>query len=185
MSRADQAPHILRLGQYAYDHEYDFSWNQSEDWAAALLKGLEQNCDIEDPSYREGEIEIQFKVKRVDGAPFGDSLLVHGQFKGQFLVPCVRCLTLTQQEFDAEVYGIYVDESFEDKPEYEEATTVYLEGHERELYFHEKGHADLFDMVKENVIVNIDPFPLHVENCKGLCSTCGTNLNDSTCKHHP
>jgi uncharacterized protein len=40
---------------------------------------------------------------------------------------------------------------------------------------------DLTEAVRQYAIVNLPMNPLCNSNCAGLCSTCGTNLNDSHC----
>src|SRR3989339_97933 len=37
------------------------------------------------------------------------------------------------------------------------------------------------DLINEQLFLNIPQFPLHDENCRGLCPICGTNLNHDSC----
>ncbi|MCL1909850.1 MAG: DUF177 domain-containing protein [Kiritimatiellaeota bacterium] len=43
---------------------------------------------------------------------------------------------------------------------------------------------DLTEEVREAIILAFPGYPVCREDCKGLCMTCGTNLNERTCACH-
>ena len=43
--------------------------------------------------------------------------------------------------------------------------------------------VDITDEVRQEVILGYPMFPICQPDCKGLCSTCGQNLNHGTCSH--
>ena len=44
---------------------------------------------------------------------------------------------------------------------------------------------DLSPAVREQILLALPPSPLCTEDCKGLCPTCGKDLNEGDCGHRP
>lgn len=174
----------IKLGHYNFDETYEYALGTDLEWVKGLLDELEENTDKEDPTYRPSEFSCDLKVKRKSGKPFGDHILVWGHVSSKYQAPCVRCLKLTPQEVDAEFQVSFIPKTLEKEPEFEELDDIFTENEEFDLYFHDKGVADISEMVHENLFMNIDHFPLHDADCLGLCQECGQDLNDGTCKHH-
>lgn len=105
----------------------------------------------------------------------GDELLVRARIGGEALVQCSRCLT----PFTLPVNARFEEEFLEGEPEVD-ADDEELEDDRTVTYFH--GDAiDLTDAIRDNVLLELPMKPLCQEDCKGLCPTCGTNRNQSTC----
>jgi uncharacterized protein len=51
------------------------------------------------------------------------------------------------------------------------------------LILPEDGHVDLEPLIREYMLLEIPINPLCRYDCKGLCSICGSNLNETTCSH--
>lgn len=47
----------------------------------------------------------------------------------------------------------------------------------------EDGKVDLSGPLTDTIVLAIPPYPLHSPDCKGLCSTCGIDLNTQDCSH--
>jgi uncharacterized protein len=89
------------------------------------------------------------------------------RIKGDFsiITVCDRCLA------DIEV-TISADESF----------YVFPESNAPDIdYFYSGESIELDDFVHESIVMNIPEKILCSEDCKGVCSSCGTNLNDKKC----
>lgn len=41
---------------------------------------------------------------------------------------------------------------------------------------------DLYEMVRQEIILHFAPFPVCSDSCKGLCQHCGSNKNEKPCK---
>ncbi len=89
------------------------------------------------------------------------------RIKGDFsiITVCGRCLA------DIEV-TIQADESFYIFPE---------SGDDDIDYFYHGESIELDDYVRETIVMNIPEKILCSEDCKGVCSHCGANLNDNKC----
>ena len=45
--------------------------------------------------------------------------------------------------------------------------------------------VDITDDVRQEILLAYPMIPVCRPDCKGLCSTCGQNLNQGPCPHHP
>lgn len=116
--------------------------------------------------------------------PAESGCLVRGTLKGVVALPCDRCtedalLTLdnTFETFECLPDGIpllledgEVDEA-DDAPD--EASHIYMDKNVPML--------DLAALCWEEFALALPVKPLCRDNCKGLCATCGANLNDGPC----
>ena len=87
-------------------------------------------------------------------------------------VTCRRCLGATRIEIDARVDVVFTEYQDADDPsEYvvPERTAV----------------LELRDAVREELILAMPKYLLCRSDCRGLCVTCGTDLNVSTCDCQP
>jgi uncharacterized protein len=104
----------------------------------------------------EGAVSYDFQVEKVS-----HELIVTGALKVKLSVECSRCgdffsTTMTDSSF-LRAYAV------------PEGT----------------GTVDLTEDIREDILVNLDPFPLCSPTCKGLCPQCGKNLNEGPCACKP
>jgi uncharacterized protein len=87
----------------------------------------------------------------------GTELLVRGSLEQDFTADCARC----GEEFDFTL----------EVPDF----TVSVEVKERTEII------DLTEELRESIILELPMYPLCREDCKGICHTCGKNLNNEDC----
>ena len=94
----------------------------------------------------------------------GKNVFVEGEITYSLKAPCSRCLKET-------VYTAVVpfDEEFSEDPDSDEA------------YKFSKGLVDLTEMTREKIILSMPMAVLCKEDCKGICPSCGANLNETQC----
>lgn len=97
----------------------------------------------------------------------GDGVIVTGRFEGESPVRCARCLA----EFKYKI-GFDFAEYYKKQPE---------EG----MYAYQDETIDLTQMLEDNVVLGLPTKLLCREDCKGLCSRCGADLNKGTCSCVP
>jgi uncharacterized protein len=99
----------------------------------------------------------------------------HGQIDGAAAMPCRRCLADTTVEVhDDDLHIIFAeagDEETDDPDVYRIAPRA------REL--------DLRPAVREQWLLEVPGYALCREDCKGLCPTCGADLNEGECECPP
>ncbi len=95
---------------------------------------------------------------------------VRGSFLGCIRTQCRRCLEAVEIEI-ADELAVFFDP---------EATVV---DEDMTLYALEPGadELDLSPILRERVILAVPAYPLCGEACRGLCPSCGTNLNEREC----
>ena len=132
-------------------------------------------------AYNPGEFDFGPDHYRVD-RPFkwtafisnvGGALLIEGQVEGRVSTDCPRCLEPASFEIQSDIEGYIVIPGQSEAPE--------------------DMDEDEFDILDESNTINMETYilaavkidlplvPLCDEDCKGLCSRCGANLNLGAC----
>jgi uncharacterized protein len=131
--------------------------------------GNSRDFDFYFPVYKDEDLELTDVegVARISRTPQG--LLVQGNFSGNTMLQCVRCLIEYQQPLKWEFTELYAFKQ----------DNVTESG----LLVPEDAHIDLAPLVREFALLEIPLKPLCREDCKGLCIECGQNLNEKDCGH--
>lgn len=97
-------------------------------------------------------------------------VVVRGGVAGVLAQECRRCLEPVSNDFDQEITAVFVAS---DTPgaEDDEGVIVYDPGKD----------IDLGLAVREEVILAVDHYVVCQPECRGLCPSCGTNLNTEPC----
>jgi uncharacterized protein len=100
-------------------------------------------------------------------------LVVKGNFSGDTMLQCVRCLKDFSHHLTWEITELY---AFHNKPVDESG-----------LILPESAQIDLAPILREYALLEIPISPIHDPDCKGLCIECGQDLNIMDCGHnqHP
>jgi uncharacterized protein len=128
-----------------------------------LLHG--QVCDFEFPAAAE---------VRVDYYRAGQELFFQGHIEGSVVGHCARCLEEYTFDIGKDFFVVLV-------PKAELPGEVALTDDDLDLSFYEGDHVDLSPLVREQIILALPTRPLCRDDCKGLCATCGENLNTQAC----
>jgi uncharacterized protein len=110
----------------------------------------------------------------------GQELFFHGSFAGKFEGCCSRCLTN---------YSFDVEKSFDvvlvPDPARSQRKVEELKREELGLSYYSSDVIELAPLIKEQVLLALPTRPLCREDCRGLCSGCGVNLNSGECACDP
>jgi len=109
-----------------------------------------------------------------------DGIRVKGKITGSVSMQCTRCLEEYRQDLD-----IGVDEFYR-RPGLGAVTgdgkrLAYADVQEEDEYIIEEGVIDLSLLVNDAVMLSLPIKHLCSEECRGLCQSCGTNLNEGEC----
>ncbi|MEJ8302497.1 DUF177 domain-containing protein [Saccharibacillus sacchari] len=96
---------------------------------------------------------------------------VSGTLTGHLDMVCSRCL---------ETAHIELELPFEERFKQREEDEADLEDDE-DMILADDDVIELSPYLEEYVTLGVPSAPLCKEDCKGLCQTCGTNLNETTC----
>jgi len=112
---------------------------------------------------------------RLDLNKAGKEVIVGGVLKTALALQCSRCLKDFTGILDIPVNVVYhpIEEIGTDKHE--------LRDDEMDMGFYKGEELDLMELLKEQILLNIQMKPLCSEQCKGICPQCGINLNTGHC----
>jgi uncharacterized protein len=98
--------------------------------------------------------------------------LWRGQVRAAVAGECSRCLTPLVQHLDEGM-----DLLFSSDPDLVDDPSVYALSPEATT-------VDVTEAVREELALRVSAFPLCRPDCKGLCATCGADLNAGPCPVH-
>ncbi len=108
----------------------------------------------------------------------GEDVFARGRLQANVTLPCSVCLGPAQVAIDAKLNMTFVPDGEEAAESNDPLDDVDVATHDRET-------VDLEPIVREQIILGL-PISVHCrEDCKGLCPTCGQNLNERDCGHRP
>ena len=96
-------------------------------------------------------------------------LIVQGNFSGETILECVRCLRAFHQPLTWQITELY---AFNKK-------SVSESG----MLLPEDAQIDLQPLLREYAFLEVPINPLHSMDCLGLCPVCGQDLNVRDCGH--
>ena len=105
-----------------------------------------------------------------------EDIRVRASYVGEFEVLCARCVEPVPVPLKGEFDLLFRPEVADAEPG-ERAITE----DETEIGYYGKSGLLLEDVVREQVLLTLPGRTLCSDNCKGLCVTCGQNLNSGTC----
>ena len=100
-------------------------------------------------------------------------LIMTGELTTRLHGSCDRCAKPVEQDFAVTLEAVLVTEL--ENEDYDDPWTFELVGDQ----------ADLDDILTTAVVLNMDSKMVCDEDCKGLCSKCGADLNNGPCSCKP
>jgi len=125
-----------------------------------------------DDAYRiVAPVQLEFEIHKDK-----DKFRLQGRVRTELELPCSRCLEPFRMPVDASFDQLYLPASaMATEPERE------LQEDDVDSSYYRDDQIDLNELIREQFYLVLPMKPLCVEDCKGLCPQCGTNLNTGTC----
>ncbi len=137
---------------------------------------LDDAVTAEDPLWAGTEVRLARPLEvHVEAQQVGHDVVVRGQLMGEAKLECRRCLVGVRVPIAEDVAVLY--QAGVDAVEAEQSEVYPLPARGQEL--------DLSPMVREQVVLAVPQYAICSEACKGLCPTCGKNLNEGPCECQP
>lgn len=145
------------------------------DIRAVEARAVQVNAELrpDDPIWQPGD-PVPAGPLRVTGrlsAAGAGKFYWHGRLEGDLSMPCRRCLTDTTSHVQGEAHVIFAEEGSE---ETEDPDVYVLDERSRRI--------DLRPAVREEWLLNVPSFAECREDCRGICPTCGKDLNEGPCE---
>ncbi len=117
-------------------------------------------------------VEASFHLERKS-----DGILARGGFTTTAVVPCSRCSEPVSVPLSDQFAVLYLgtQETFRGEE-------VELAAAEMDVDVLTDDRLDLSGLLRESVLLNVPLQPLCRAECRGLCSRCGLNLNETSCQ---
>jgi len=122
------------------------------------------------------ECLLQIKAAAVELAiqRSADEYFCRGQVTARVLLECARCLA----EFETDLVGetnfvVCSEQEAQAHRRSDEEEYVCFQGNDLRV--------DIVEPIRQTLVLTMSMKPLCSEDCRGLCPTCGTNLNEQTC----
>jgi uncharacterized protein len=133
---------------------------------------VDSTLSADDPVWMEGDVRPVEGVRvtgRLSGAGAG-RFYFSGALAGAAAGECRRCLTAVTYAVKGELHLIYadVDDEAADEPDVYPLAELGTQ-------------LDLRPAVREQWLLDASDLPLCRPDCKGLCPTCGAELNEGPC----
>jgi uncharacterized protein len=106
----------------------------------------------------------------------GDMISAKGWVKSRMLLTCGRCL----KEFEAPFKSFFEVHYRPQPDEMVETEEGFPEG-EMEVVYFQGDILDIGDQIRQTVLLSVPMRALCKDDCRGLCGSCGRDLNSESC----
>jgi len=144
-----------------------FVFSEDDTWFRGCFK------DSESPDFTLNKLDVNCLITRTSGTVF-----IKGSFSAFIDIECSRCLERARLPIGSNFTYTLIPAKAETREDLE------LTPEELEISYYKGDFIDLAPIVCEQIILQIPMKVLCREECKGLCTHCGTNLNTSSCNCH-
>jgi uncharacterized protein len=147
-------------------------------------EGLEVDADLDLAIlHMEGENGFAFRSGHVTGRidkGDEDSLHLRGRFTGVLALECGRCLVGYTVDVDQQLDLIYLRHQVPQGGQ-EEDDEVELSDRDVVVGYYSNDRLDVGESLREQIYLNLPLARVCKETCRGLCPSCGQDLNQRQC----
>lgn len=134
-----------------------------------VLAGPDDLTSFDESVIRVDEISLDLAIQQSEG-----EFYCQGRATAQVMLECARCLSEYETEITAKADFIIC--SADD--------AASRSGSDSELYVSFQGNAltvDIVEPVRQALVLAMSMKPVCSDDCRGLCQSCGVNLNEKSC----
>jgi len=134
---------------------------------------VEDKLSADDSVWKEGD-PVPSSPLRVTGrlsAAGSGRFYWHGQVAADVVLPCRRCLADATVHVEDESHVIFAEAG---RDETDDPDVQVLDERSNQI--------DLRPTLREQWLLNVPSYAVCREECKGLCPTCGKDLNEGSCE---
>ena len=115
-------------------------------------------------------LKLKLNVQNSD-----DEYFCQGRLEATAKLECARCVKPFEKQLVTDIDFIIAPEG---RNRAKEENIIDDEDY---VYYDNELRADLWDILRQAIILAVSMKPLCVENCRGFCSVCGGNRNEKQC----
>ena len=149
--------------------------------------GMRYAYEVDEPPIVDEDLECTKPIRgNINFANTGNVLLVDGEVSTRVAVPCSRCLVYFEEPAKAPISEQFMLEVKAVGPRGRQSTVVVEEDENPDTGKLFDGYFfDLTELLRQSITLSLSSQPLHDELCKGLCASCGKDLNEGPCGCRP
>ncbi len=122
------------------------------------------------------DVSVEGTVEKVNG-----EIICNLNFETAVLMPCSRCLRETIIQLAEKFRTVIALERHSEEAEESEEEEFDAAAEDDRHKFLDGDRLDINRVVLEQVYLSLPMKPLCREDCRGLCTVCGRNLNEGEC----
>jgi len=119
------------------------------------------------------DITVNGSLNRID-----DDVYLKGTVMTSVIASCSRCLDTLSYPIDSDLKSHYVPSG----NQFISKRDVELHASDIDAEVYENQQIDLTQSIRDSILLAVPVICLCKENCKGICSKCGHNLNQGRCE---
>ncbi len=109
----------------------------------------------------------------------GDNVFVRGKLSGWIELACSRCVGPVRVALEEKLAVSFLPKARVPDQDVGDETDVSAD--DIDLYPYTGEELDLTTLIREQIIMAVPYAPLCGQDCKGLCTVCGADLNEKDC----
>ena len=176
MAKEQLGPYVVLVRDLPVHREFDIPGTLVSEWVKGLPMRDALGAPDPDPDAGHGHAELELYTE-------GNHAFATGTFKGNLHVACSRCVNDVNLVLDEKLTVTFMPPgelpAEDDNTAGEDGAEVQTE--DLDLFPFDGDKIDLEPLFREQFVLAIPYAPLCREDCKGLCSQCGNDLNSGTC----
>ena len=128
----------------------------------------EHYIDTTKESYLKDDLFFVIEISRIKKGYFN----AVAYFEGELFTSCSRCRDEAKVNFDVKFRRTYKYTEYE-----------INNNEDEDLIYYNTVYIDTFDFFMDEILLINPSYILCKDSCKGVCITCGENLNKNSCNH--
>lgn len=139
-----------------------YKLDTQQDWVNQLLLELNEKAEDKSPEdfLKETSLDISVQIEKLFKKEYGEYLLIKVSLKTTYVTQCVRTLEDMSESLELDFQFCLVDKKMENDDEFTERLEIFEKDEMYDLYFYEKGFAELAEMIHEQVYLNVNQYPI-------------------------
>ncbi len=185
------------------ENDLELEFTQKEPWVTASVQRVDEHMEDSIDEIQERPIHTQFSLRKVD-----DVVVLSGKISTTIQLVCSRCATLFQQICNPSFSALFCkdpvmagvahlqvsgsdpkkngrivgqNQGFARHAHDSESDESTMQGKDLDITYLSSDYIDLSDVLTEQLQFQTPFQPLCNEDCKGICSNCGVDLNHGLC----
>ena len=152
---------LFQVNKIDFETPMQIELDQDESWIHEILDEVNAEAETDNEFLRAGttSLNAQLTIEKVRSDSYGSTLTVCGEIKVNYAAQCVNSLKDMTEELSVRFKAASVDSRLKATLNLENEDDI-LVGHEQfELFYYTKNQADLKEMIREIIFLNLNPYP--------------------------